>query len=103
MAGWRSSIAPGTSGTTEIVALKVLQPNFSAKLGAERFLREIRVAARLQHPHLLPLYDSGDAGGLLYYVMPCVEGGSLRDLLDRESRLGPRTGPAARARGGGRS
>ena len=72
-----------------IVALKVLQPNFSAKLGAERFLREIRVAARLQHPHLLPLYDSGDAGGLLYYVMPCVEGGSLRDLLDRETRLAP--------------
>ena len=72
-----------------IVALKVLQPGISAKLGAERFLREIRVAARLQHPHLLPLFDSGDADGLLYYVMPCVEGGSLRDLLDRDGRLAP--------------
>ena len=71
------------------VALKVLQPGFSARLGAERFLREIKVAARLHHPHLLPLYDSGDAGGLLYYVMPCVDGGSLRDLLTREGRLAP--------------
>jgi eukaryotic-like serine/threonine-protein kinase len=71
------------------VALKVLQPGLSAKLGPERFLREIRVAARLQHPHLLPLFDSGEADGLLYYVMPCVDEGSLRDLLDREGRLEP--------------
>ena len=69
------------------VALKVLQPSFSAQLGAERFLQEIRVAARLRHPHLLPLYDSGDAAGLLYYVMPCIDDGSLRDLLRREGRL----------------
>jgi eukaryotic-like serine/threonine-protein kinase len=71
------------------VALKVLQPSFSAQLGAERFLQEIKVAARLRHPHLLPLYDSGDAAGLLYYVMPCIDGGSLRDLLRREGRLAP--------------
>jgi serine/threonine-protein kinase len=70
-----------------MVALKVLQPRFSEVLGAERFLLEIRVAARLHHPHLLPLYDSGDADGLLYYVMPYIEGGSLRDRLVREGRL----------------
>jgi serine/threonine-protein kinase len=73
------------------VALKVLQPRFSEALGADRFLREIKVAARLHHPHLLPLYDSGDAGGLLYYVTPYVEGGSLRQLLAREGRLRPAT------------
>jgi serine/threonine-protein kinase len=71
------------------VALKVLHPRFSEALGADRFLREIKVAARLHHPHLLPLYDSGDAGGLLYYVTPYVEGGSLRQLLAREGRLRP--------------
>jgi serine/threonine-protein kinase len=71
------------------VALKVLQPRFSEALGADRFLREIKVAARLHHPHLLPLYDSGDAGGLLYYVTPYVEGGSLRQLLTHEGRLRP--------------
>jgi serine/threonine-protein kinase len=72
-----------------MVALKVLQPRFSKALGADRFLREIKVAAKLHHPHLLPLYDSGDAGGLLYYVTPYVEGGSLRQLLTREGRLRP--------------
>ncbi|HEY9504666.1 MAG TPA: protein kinase [Gemmatimonadales bacterium] len=71
------------------IALKVLQPRFSEALGADRFLREIKVAARLHHPHLLPLYDSGDADGLLYYVTPYVEGGSLRQLLAREGRLRP--------------
>jgi serine/threonine-protein kinase len=71
------------------VALKVLQPRFSEALGSDRFLREIKVAARLHHPHLLPLYDSGDAKGLLYYVTPYVEGGSLRELLGREGRLRP--------------
>ena len=70
------------------VALKVLQPRFAELLGAERFLREIRVAARLHHPHLLPLYDSGEAGGFLYYVTPYIEGGSLRDRLIRDGRLG---------------
>lgn len=69
------------------VALKVLQPRLAEVLGRERFLREIRVAAQLHHPHLLPLYDSGDADGSLYYVVPYVEGGSLRDRLKRETRL----------------
>ena len=73
------------------VAVKVLQPQLAEQLGSERFVREIRVAARLHHPHLLPLYDSGDANGFLYYVAPFVEGGSLRDRLTREGRqaLGP--------------
>ncbi|HVH68715.1 MAG TPA: serine/threonine-protein kinase [Gemmatimonadales bacterium] len=70
------------------VAIKVLHPELSAALGAERFLREIEIAARLQHPHILPLYDSGSAAGFLYYVMPYVEGESLRDRLTREKQLG---------------
>jgi eukaryotic-like serine/threonine-protein kinase len=69
------------------VALKVLYRHLTAALGAERFLREVRVAARLQHPHVLPLYDSGEADGSLYYVVPYVAGGSLRDRLRRESPL----------------
>ena len=69
------------------VALKVLRPELAASLGKERFLREIRIAARLSHPHILPLYDSGEAEGFLYYVMPCVEGESLRDRLNREKQL----------------
>jgi len=69
------------------VALKVLQSPLAEVLGRERFLREIRVAAQLHHPHLLPLYDSGDADGSLFYVVPYVEGGSLRDRLIRETRL----------------
>jgi tRNA A-37 threonylcarbamoyl transferase component Bud32/TolB-like protein len=69
------------------VALKVLRPELSASLGAERFLREIEVAAQLQHPHIVPLYDSGSAADLLYYVMPYVEGESLRDLIQREGRV----------------
>jgi serine/threonine-protein kinase len=69
------------------VALKVLRPELGAVLGAERFLREIRVTANLQHPNLLPLFDSGDASGKLFYVMPYVEGESLRKRLDRERQL----------------
>src|SRR5689334_5988633 len=69
------------------VAIKVLHAELAAALGAERFLREIEIAARLQHPHILPLYDSGSAGGFLYYVMPYVEGESLRDRLNREKQL----------------
>ena len=63
------------------VALKVLRPEVAAALGAQRFLREIKIIARLQHPHILPLYDSGEADGLLYYVMPYIAGPSLRDKL----------------------
>ena len=69
------------------VAIKVLRPELSAVLGPERFLREIELTASLQHPHILPLFDSGAAGGLLYYVMPCVEGESLRARLLREGPL----------------
>jgi tetratricopeptide (TPR) repeat protein len=71
------------------VALKVLKPELAAVLGPERFRREIEIAAQLQHPHILPLHDSGEVGGLLYYVMPYVEGDSLRDRLRREGRLSP--------------
>src|SRR6185436_4806262 len=69
------------------VAIKVVRPDLAAALGAERFLAEIKTTARLQHPHILPLLDSGDAGGLLYYVMPYVTGESLRDRLNREQVL----------------
>ncbi|MCZ6755254.1 MAG: protein kinase [Gemmatimonadetes bacterium] len=69
------------------VALKVLRPDLAAALGPERFTREIRIAAQLQHPHILPLHDSGDAEGFLYYVMPYVEGESLRDRLNRSGEL----------------
>jgi serine/threonine protein kinase len=64
------------------VALKVLLPGLAAFLGVERFLKEIQIAARLQHPHILTLHDSGEAGGFLYYVMPYIEGGSLRQQLE---------------------
>ncbi len=69
------------------VALKVLHPELAASVGAERFEREIKVSAKLQHPHILTLYDSGVADGLMFYVMPFVEGESLRDRLDRENML----------------
>ena len=69
------------------VAIKLLKPELSAVLGSERFLREIEIAATLQHPHILPLYDSGHADGLLNYVMPFAEGESLRQRLAREQKL----------------
>ena len=69
------------------VAIKVLHPELAAVVGPERFRREIEIIARLDHPHILPLYESGEVGGLLYYVMPRVAGESLRDLLDREGPL----------------
>ncbi|MEZ4457408.1 MAG: serine/threonine-protein kinase [Gemmatimonadales bacterium] len=71
------------------VAVKVLRPDLAATIGAERFLREIQIAARLQHPHILLLIDSGEAGGFLYYVMPFIDGESLRGRLDRAGRLDP--------------
>ncbi len=70
-----------------VVALKVLHPDLAASLGPDRFLREIKLAARLNHPHILPLFDSGSADGMLYYVMPYVEGESLRERLDRDKKL----------------
>ncbi len=69
------------------VAIKVLRPDLSEALGTERFLQEIETAAGLSHPHILPVYDSGEADGLLYYVMPIVEGESLRVRLEREQQL----------------
>jgi eukaryotic-like serine/threonine-protein kinase len=69
------------------VAIKVLHAELAASLGAERFLREIGIVARLSHPHIVPLIDSGDADGVLYYVSPYVAGGSLRDRLEHEGRL----------------
>ena len=69
------------------VAVKVLRPELAATLGPDRFAREIEIAARLQHPHILPVLDSGEAGGFLYYVMPFVDGESLRARLDRQGEL----------------
>jgi len=69
------------------VALKVLRPELAATLGPERFFREIEVAARLQHPHILPLHDSGEAAGFLYYVMPFIDGQNLRGRLARQGEL----------------
>jgi serine/threonine-protein kinase len=69
------------------VALKVLRSELAAVIGADRFLAEIKTTANLQHPHILPLHDSGEAGGLVFYVMPYVEGESLRDRLSRETQL----------------
>src|SRR6185503_7659802 len=63
------------------VAIKVLKPELGAVLGADRFLAEIKVTANLRHPHILPLYDSGDADGFLFYVMPYIEGQTLRQRL----------------------
>ena len=70
------------------VAVKVLKPELAAVLGAERFVHEITTTASLQHPHILPLFDSGTAGGFLYYVMPFIEGETLRSKLDREKQFG---------------
>ena len=70
------------------VAVKVLRPELAAVLGAERFVQEITTTANLQHPHILPLFDSGEADSFLYYVMPFVEGETLRDKLNRETQLG---------------
>ncbi len=70
------------------VGIKVLKPELAAVLGAERFVQEITTTAQLQHPHILPLFDSGTADGFLFYVMPYIEGETLREKLDRETQLG---------------
>jgi serine/threonine protein kinase/Flp pilus assembly protein TadD len=69
------------------VAIKILHPHLAANVGPERFQREVEIAARLSHPHILPLFDSGEAGGFLYFVMPFVAGESLRDRLTRTGKL----------------
>jgi eukaryotic-like serine/threonine-protein kinase len=66
------------------IVIKVFHPALAAALGGDRFLAEIKTTARLQHPHILPLLDSGEAHGVLFYVMPFIAGGSLRARLDRE-------------------
>jgi serine/threonine protein kinase len=70
------------------VAIKVLKSELAAVLGSERFVTEIKTTARLQHPHILPLFDSGDADGQLFYVMPYLKGETVREKLDRETQLG---------------
>jgi len=70
------------------VAIKVLKPELAAVLGAERFVQEIKTTAALSHPHILPLFDSGEAGGFLYYVMPYIEGETIREKLSRETQFG---------------
>jgi len=70
------------------VAIKVLKPELAAVLGAERFVQEIKTTAQLQHPHILPLFDSGEAAGFLYYVMPYIQGETIREALNRETQLG---------------
>ncbi len=69
------------------VALKVLKPELAAVVGAERFLAEIKTTANLTHPHILPLHDSGEADGFLFYVMPYIEGETLRDRIDHDKQL----------------
>ncbi len=69
------------------VAVKVLRPELAAVIGADRFLSEIKTTANLQHPHILPLFDSGEADGFLFYVMPYVEGETVRDRMNREKQL----------------
>src|SRR5215472_2210980 len=70
------------------VAIKVLKPELAAVLGAERFVVEIKTTAALQHPHILPLFDSGEADGFLYYMMPYIEGETIREKLNRETQFG---------------
>ena len=74
------------------VAIKVLRPEVASTIGSARFLREIQISAQLNHVRIVPLYDSGSADDILYYIMPCVEGESLRDRVNRE---GPRAGRGA--------
>ena len=81
------------------VAIKVLRPELAATIGTERFLREIDLAAKLQHPHIVPVYDSGAADGVLFYVMPFIEGESLRDRLTRDGTR-PRAASVRRTREG---
>src|SRR5690349_2201480 len=69
------------------VAVKVLRPELAAEVGAARFLREIQIAARLHHPHILPLYDSDQVDGLVFYVMPYIKGQSLRQRLNEQGQL----------------
>ena len=90
MAAWRRSTSRRTSGTTARSRSRCSIPSSPLSLGSERFLREIQIAARLQHPHIVPLYDSGQAGDLLYYVMPFVEG----EIAARSDSTARRSSPS---------
>lgn len=79
-----------------MVALKVMRPELAATLGADRFLREVAIAAQLTHPHILPMYDSGEANGVLFYVMPYIEGESLARTTRSGGRAPDRRGGAPR-------
>ncbi len=81
------------------VALKLLKPELATVLGAERFVQEIKTTAALQHPHMLPLFDSGAADGVLFYVRPFIDGETLRAKLDRETQLGQPDAAALDTRG----
>ncbi len=81
------------------VALKILRPELAAVLGAERFLSEIKTTANLQHPHILALFDSGNAAGYLYYVMPFIDGETLREARPRETARGRGSGQDRAGRG----
>src|SRR2546426_10979029 len=84
----RSTLFPYTTlFRSRKVAVKVLRSDFGTAIGAERFLREIEIAAALNHPHIVAVHDSGEAAGVLYYVMPYVEGESLRHRLRRDKQL----------------
>ena len=96
-AAWRRSISPASSGSQRPVALKVLEAGLAVELGPERFLREIATAARLQHPHILPVFESGETAGRLWYTMPYVEGESLRERLGRTPPLTLGEAPPYRA------
>ena len=85
--GWATVYLAHDERHNRNVALKVLKAELAAVVGAERFLAEIETTAKLTHPHVLPLFDSGEADGFLYYVMPYVEGESLRERLDRDHQL----------------
>src|SRR5215467_3564607 len=80
------------------VAIKVLKPELAAALGAQRFIVEIKTTAALQHPHILPLFDSGSADGFLHYVMPYIQGETIRERLNRETQFGSTTRCASPAK-----
>jgi serine/threonine protein kinase len=80
------------------VAVKLMNPEISAAIGSDRFLREIEAAASLSHPHILPLHDSGAANGMLFYVTPFIEGGTLRQRLRPKTRCGSPARSRARSR-----
>ena len=101
--GGMATVYLARDGSTTAPSRSRSSPDLGAVVGKDRFLAEIGVTARLQHPHLLPLFDSGEADGQLFYVMPYVQGESLRDRLQREKQLPIDEGSASRRRSPSRS